>query len=516
MRTFWRQRERETETANKSDLSAKRESAPSFQWEYIPSEASDDGPYSLVESDSIDAASVDTQLIQQSSSSAEVTGDRETAGLPAAEEAGKTDTVDKKLNAGGEVASADAVLDLVPADAATRYLRHNLDLAADRWSADGIAPTPALTQRGLESLAAGTALTQEQTALLLRSALYHRKGASTALRFQEDPERTALVMAEAMTMWQRPLDADIVLGLRDLDPNGRDWFEPLLRELQAAAANSDVRIRRSAVIALEQLTGAPGHTGVERQANREGRPLLLGGAIGVALIVIIVVVSILWASDRPESSFVELPAGTYAVAREDGDDIAINMQHGIALHVHEVTNKEYGQCVASGQCEPPRTTDAAGIPEYFSDPAFALRPVVNVTYEQADQYCRRLRLRLPTAHEWTLGAAAAPATNMALVYPWGNEFDLQRANTTESGLGTPTNTGSYSPAGDSPIGAADMAGNVAEWTSTSPDGGSLRVVKGGSYRDHSTQTAALAEQLFASDASADWIGFRCVRSDSAD
>ena len=52
------------------------------------------------------------------------------------------------------------------------------------------------------------------------------------------------------------------------------------------------------------------------------------------------------------------------------------------------------------------------------------------------------------------------------MYPWGNEFDKTKCNTSESGIGTTTLVGQYSPKGDSPCGCADMAGNVWEWTSS--------------------------------------------------
>lgn len=50
-------------------------------------------------------------------------------------------------------------------------------------------------------------------------------------------------------------------------------------------------------------------------------------------------------------------------------------------------------------------------------------------------------------------------------YPWGAEFKVGKCNTGESRINDTTPVGKYSPAGDSPYGAADMAGNVWEWTS---------------------------------------------------
>ena len=48
------------------------------------------------------------------------------------------------------------------------------------------------------------------------------------------------------------------------------------------------------------------------------------------------------------------------------------------------------------------------------------------------------------------------------LFPWGDEFDADRANT-ESAIGAPSAMGAFS-LGTSPVGAQDMAGNVWEWT----------------------------------------------------
>ena len=102
-------------------------------------------------------------------------------------------------------------------------------------------------------------------------------------------------------------------------------------------------------------------------------------------------------------------------------------------------------------------------------------PVTYVKWTEAMAYCQWLNqilnseftrsgqnliLRLPTEAEWEKAARGIDG----LEYPWGNTFDKNKCNTSESGKGGTTPVGLYSPQGNSPYGCADMAGNVWEWT----------------------------------------------------
>jgi formylglycine-generating enzyme required for sulfatase activity len=93
-------------------------------------------------------------------------------------------------------------------------------------------------------------------------------------------------------------------------------------------------------------------------------------------------------------------------------------------------------------------------------------PVVNVSWQDADDYCKWLSritgqtYKMPSEAQWEKAARGTDGRK----YPWGNEWDAKKCNTRDGGPGTTTPVGAYSAAGgDSPYGVADMAGNVWEW-----------------------------------------------------
>jgi iron(II)-dependent oxidoreductase len=95
------------------------------------------------------------------------------------------------------------------------------------------------------------------------------------------------------------------------------------------------------------------------------------------------------------------------------------------------------------------------------EPLAPHRPVVHVSWFEADAFCRWAGRRLPTEAEWEL-AAATPAKRR---FPWGDDApDARRANLDAASGGT-VDVACY-PEGDSAAGCRQMIGNVWEWTAS--------------------------------------------------
>ena len=148
-------------------------------------------------------------------------------------------------------------------------------------------------------------------------------------------------------------------------------------------------------------------------------------------------------------------------------------------------------------------------PEYWDNERFnqPQQPVVGVSWEEARVYCECAGLRLATEWEWEKGARGTDGRT----YPWGEkEPDASRA-TFGDPSGQPTPVGSC-PAGASPYGLLDMAGNVWEWTASEYEKGSdRRTVRGGSFDDGARRLRAAYRSDFRPDYRGRSLGFRCAR-----
>ena len=119
----------------------------------------------------------------------------------------------------------------------------------------------------------------------------------------------------------------------------------------------------------------------------------------------------------------------------------------------------------------------------------ANHPVTQVTWEDAQAFCKWARVRLPSEAEWEKATRGVDGR----AYPWGNQAPNEKLCNFGNKVGDTSPVGAY-PDGASPYGALDLAGNVWEWCSSEykdypyrvDDGrenlteSALRVLRGGS------------------------------------
>ena len=195
--------------------------------------------------------------------------------------------------------------------------------------------------------------------------------------------------------------------------------------------------------------------------------------------------------------------------------------------------------------------------QYYSHPAFGNYPVVGVTWKQATAFSEwrthylnsflinknratESPFRLPTEAQWEYAARGGRSQSP---YPWGGPYLRNRkgcllANFKPGRGNYPEDGGFYTVRADAywpnDFGLYNMAGNVAEWTSSlyyeggynfqhdmnpdirwnakdqDPPRMKRKVIRGGSWKDvgYFLQTSTRAYEY--QDTAKSYIGFRCV------
>jgi formylglycine-generating enzyme required for sulfatase activity len=147
------------------------------------------------------------------------------------------------------------------------------------------------------------------------------------------------------------------------------------------------------------------------------------------------------------------------------------------------------------------------------------QPVVGVSWYEAEAFCVRTSRRLPTEAEWEEAARGPDGRN----YPWGNEWIP--ANAAHRGGPRHTLPVGCFPAGVSPHGLLDAAGNVWEWVQDSYDaeayqrptpsvgmtGLEMKVARGGAWNALPQQLRCANRNAWRPGARFSNIGFRVAR-----
>jgi iron(II)-dependent oxidoreductase len=100
------------------------------------------------------------------------------------------------------------------------------------------------------------------------------------------------------------------------------------------------------------------------------------------------------------------------------------------------------------------------------EPLAADRPVIHVSWYEADAFARAHGARLPTEAEWEKAATWDPARGRARRHPWGDETPEPGVHANLDGRGGGPRDATALPDGASPYGCLGLVGDVWEWTAS--------------------------------------------------
>ena len=215
----------------------------------------------------------------------------------------------------------------------------------------------------------------------------------------------------------------------------------------------------------------------------------------------------------------------HAIAAQEWMPKSTPFVDGFFIDKYEVTNERWSRFTGASGYVPPERWQAKAPPS--DNPGdYALYPVTRVLWEEAQKYAGWASKSLPRETQWEKAARGTDGR----MYPWGNEplsedrgvfVDLTGTRKAH----TPYRMVGSKPAGASPYGCMDMAGNVYEWTSewlepypNNPERESMSsytghqngCLRGGSFY-HAVHAYACAKRFgFKPDETYYHVGFRTV------
>jgi len=195
---------------------------------------------------------------------------------------------------------------------------------------------------------------------------------------------------------------------------------------------------------------------------------------------------------------------------------------------YEVSNAEYTKCVEAGYCRSPKIQFSESFGDLFSiNKDFSDYPIVNVTWNQANDYCEWRGARLPTEAEFERAAGFNPESSYSFEYPWGNnQVNNTLANFRSS---SPEPIDTYEN-GDNQLGVYNLVGNVWEWVNDNysrfyytekeylqefknPMGSKDsygKVIKGGGWDSYEYQVTRYSKLSKSAGTFLNNLGFRCA------
>lgn len=219
-----------------------------------------------------------------------------------------------------------------------------------------------------------------------------------------------------------------------------------------------------------------------------------------------------WVHPKDGSRMVLVPGGPFRQGpyAEEGPGAESRRSELPAFYLDrfEVTNEQFRRFVRESGYTP------QGRWERYATRGRERHPVIAVSWYDAEAYARWAGKRLPKEQEWEKAARGGDGRT----YPWGRPWDPTRLNCFECSVGNTTPVGTY-PAGASPYGIEDLAGNAWEWVdawyiplgSRSEGLPLLRVARGGSRSDPAADCTTVSRRgVFPENGNLVNSGFRCA------
>jgi formylglycine-generating enzyme required for sulfatase activity len=215
-----------------------------------------------------------------------------------------------------------------------------------------------------------------------------------------------------------------------------------------------------------------------------------------------------------------VPAGNFTMGDDESSPMRQLFVDAFYMDRFEITTERYAKFLES--------TSSDQRPDFWDSvppEGGAQLPVIGVSWNEANAYCRWAGRRLPTEAEWEKAARGTDSRK----YPWGeSEPTSEHANFGNSADGPYDKA--LSPVGahligKGPYGVEDLAGNAAEWVADwfsesfasddrynprGPSEGEKKVIRGGGRYEPPIRLLASTRMHASPDPRSDDVGFRCV------
>jgi formylglycine-generating enzyme required for sulfatase activity len=232
---------------------------------------------------------------------------------------------------------------------------------------------------------------------------------------------------------------------------------------------------------------------------------------------------------KDRQQYVWIPHGTFKMGCAPNDNRCkpgerpqhpVALTRGYWLGQTEVTVGAYQRYVQSQKLKMPEK------PMYPGGWTVTNRPIVNVSWAEAQAFCEWAGGRLPTEAEWERAARGGAEDE---IYPGNNENSREKANFYgKAGLDSYDDVAPVQQFDPNAFGLYDMLGNVWEWVSDwfgpypssavtdprGPDKGKEHITRGGSYLSDYKEHLRLSYRERSGAKGVQNIGMRCVLDDT--